>query len=92
MRLSKKNKALKILFVTPEASPFVKVGGLGEVMHSLPKALREIGHDARMMIPKYSSIDSAKFPMTMVEESLFVPRGEAAGASEDHMTCNVKSF
>lgn len=93
MRLSKKNKALKILFVAPEASPFVKVGGLGEVMHSLPKAIREIGHDARVMIPKYSSIDSANFSMTMVKEGLLVPRGETVGASEsDQMICNVKKF
>lgn len=92
VRLSKKNKALKILFVAPEASPFVKVGGLGEVMYSLPKALREIGHDARVMIPKYSSIDSAKFAMSIVEESLFVPIGENAGGSEGHMICNVKKF
>ena len=92
VRLSKKNKGLKILFVAPEASPFVKVGGLGEVMYSLPKALREIGHDARVMIPKYSSIDSAKFSMSMVEKSLFVPIGENAGGSEGHMICNVKKF
>ena len=83
---------MKILFVSPEAAPFVKVGGLGEVMYSLPKALREIGHDARVMIPKYSSIDSEKFPMTMVEENLFVPRGEVTGAPEDRMVCNVKKF
>lgn len=92
MILSKKNNKLKILFVSTEASPFVKVGGLGEVMYSLPKALREIGHDARVMIPKYSSIDSNKFNMTMVEESLFVPRGENSNGSEGHMICNVKKF
>lgn len=92
VRLSKKNNKLKILFVSPEAAPFVKVGGLGEVMYSLPKAFREIGYDARVMIPKYSSIDSAKFTMSMVEESLFVPRGEAVSAPEDRMICNVKKF
>ncbi|MBU6431074.1 glycogen synthase [Patescibacteria group bacterium] len=93
MRLSKKNTALKILFVASEASPFVKVGGLGEVMYSLPKALREIGHDARVMIPKYSSIDSAKFPMTVVKEGLLVPKGVVGGLSEnDQMICNVKKF
>ncbi len=51
----------KILFVASEAAPFVKVGGLGEVMHSLPKALRELGYDARIMIPKYATIDTKKF-------------------------------
>ena len=52
---------LKILFVASEAAPFVKVGGLGEVMHSLPKSLRDLGYDARVMIPKYASIDIAKY-------------------------------
>ena len=51
----------KILFVASEANPFIKVGGLGEVMHSLPKALRKLGYDARVMIPKYASIDTEKF-------------------------------
>lgn len=39
----------------------MKVGGLGEVMYSLPKALRDLGHDARVMIPKYASMDVEKF-------------------------------
>lgn len=63
------------------------------MMYSLPKALREIGHDARMMIPKYSSIDSAKFSMSMVKEGLTVPKGAVSGSSEnDQMVCNVKKF
>jgi len=37
------SKPLKVLFVASEAGPFMKVGGLGEVMHSLPKALRAQG-------------------------------------------------
>lgn len=53
----------KILFVASEAAPFVKVGGLGEVMHSCPKALRELKCDARIMIPKYATIDTEKFPL-----------------------------
>src|SRR3990167_5821027 len=61
--LSKDTQSLKILFVASEAAPFVKVGGLGEVMHSLPKALRNLGHDARVFVPKYAMIDIEKFPM-----------------------------
>jgi len=61
----KKKHCLKILFVAPEAAPFVKVGGLGEVMYSLPKALRALGHDARVMIPRYATLDTAKFPLQL---------------------------
>jgi starch synthase len=56
-----RQKNLKILFVAAEAAPFVKVGGLSSVMRSLPKALNELGHDARVMIPKYLAIDSEKY-------------------------------
>ncbi len=58
-----RRKKPKILFVASEAAPFVKVGGLGEIMRSLPKALRELGYDARVMIPKYATIDTQKFPL-----------------------------
>ncbi|MCL5733461.1 MAG: glycogen synthase [Patescibacteria group bacterium] len=61
----KKKRALKILFVASEAGPFVKVGGLGEVMYSLPRALRALGHDARVMIPKYATIETDKFSLKL---------------------------
>src|SRR3989338_7775002 len=56
-----KNQKMKILFVASEARPFMKVGGLGEIMYSLPRALRDLGHDARIMMPKYVSMDAEKF-------------------------------
>jgi len=47
---------LKVLFVASEGAPFVKTGGLGEVIGSLPSALRSVGVDARVIIPKYRVI------------------------------------
>lgn len=44
---------MKVLFVTAELYPLAKVGGLGDVAYALPKALREIGHDVRVVMPKY---------------------------------------
>jgi starch synthase len=58
-----RKQGLKLLFVAAEAAPFVKVGGLAEVMRSLPGALRALGHDARIFIPKYATIDTQKFPL-----------------------------
>ncbi|MEK7593485.1 MAG: glycogen synthase [Patescibacteria group bacterium] len=65
MGIFKKKRGFKILFVASEAAPFVKVGGLGEVMHSLPKALRNLGYDARIFIPKYATMETEKFPLKL---------------------------
>ncbi len=48
---------MKVLFVAAEMAPLVKVGGLADVIGSLPKALNQLSHDVRVMIPKYGSID-----------------------------------
>ena len=47
---------MKVLFAASEASPFIKTGGLGDVIGALPVALKELGVDARVIIPKYRDI------------------------------------
>ncbi len=47
---------MKVLFVTTEAEPFIKTGGLADVSYALPKALRKQGIDVRIIMPKYSDI------------------------------------
>jgi starch synthase len=69
------DKSLKILLVSAEAVPFVKVGGLADVAGSLPKALRQSGHDARLALPKYGTIDETKLRLTEIVDSLPVPAG-----------------
>ncbi len=54
-----KAEGLKILFVASEAAPFAKSGGLADVVGSLPRALRLLGHDVRVVIPAYPQIDTA---------------------------------
>ena len=51
------NQALKVLIVGSEISPFAKSGGLGDVIGSLPLALKELGVDVRVVFPKYKTID-----------------------------------
>lgn len=47
---------MNVLFVASEAVPFIKTGGLADVMGALPKALAAEGVDVRLVIPKYSRI------------------------------------
>lgn len=47
---------ISILFVASECARFVKAGGLGDVVAALPAALHALGHDARIVIPRYDVI------------------------------------
>lgn len=49
---------MKILFTAAEVVPFIKTGGLADVIGALPKALQEAGHDVRVVLPKYKDIPS----------------------------------
>lgn len=51
---------LKVLFVASECAPFAKCGGLGDVVASLPTALRRQGVEVRIILPLYSSVDRTK--------------------------------
>ncbi|GBD87667.1 glycogen synthase [bacterium BMS3Abin03] len=54
-------KKYKILFVTSEVVPFVKTGGLADVSAALPQTLAELGHEVRIVVPKYGAVDDRKF-------------------------------
>lgn len=48
-------RRLKVLFVSPEVEPFVKVGGLADMVGALPKEIAQLGHDVRVVCPLYSA-------------------------------------
>ena len=54
-------KKYKILFVTSEVVPFMKTGGLADVSAALPQALAELGHEVRIVVPKYGAVDDRKY-------------------------------
>ncbi len=47
---------MRILFITSEVAPFAKTGGLGDVSSALPRALRALGHDVRVVVPFYQRV------------------------------------
>jgi len=75
--------ARRILMVSPEAVPFAKTGGLGDVAGALPLALARLGHDVTLVLPRYRGIDGGtvverlpltvggrRFDVTFVEHAL----------------------
>jgi starch synthase len=66
---------VKVLYAVSECGPFAKSGGLADVAGSLPKELRSLGTDVRVILPKYGSIsDNYKIKMKKIRE-LTVPVG-----------------
>jgi starch synthase len=54
---------MNVLIASPEVFPFVKTGGLADVTGSLPKALKKLGVDVRIILPKHKGIEEQGFPI-----------------------------
>ena len=57
---------LKILYISPEVTPFTHVSSLADVAAALPKSLQEQGHDIRVMMPKYGWVNERKYTLREV--------------------------
>lgn len=67
---------MKILMVTAETVPFAKTGGLADMVSALAIQLTKMGHDVKIVMPRYYKIDRSK--LTLLEG----PMAIAAGQSE----------
>ena len=63
----------KVLFVSTECVPYAKTGGLADVAAALPKALRKMGLDVRIFMPRFRAIDTTD--LKKVGKKLTVPVG-----------------
>ena len=70
---------LKIAFIASEGFPYVKTGGLADVVGALPKALHSLGHQPIVILPKYSAVDYQSYPLI----SFLSPLGVWMGNTEE---------
>jgi starch synthase len=66
---------LKVLVATAELAPFAKLGGVADVAASLSKELRRLGHDVRVVLPRYRQVDVGRYNLRPVVTDLQVPLG-----------------
>ena len=74
---------MKILMVASEATPFAKTGGLADVVGALPAALRSVGEDVGVVLPRYRGVKldgSAR-----VYDNLRVSLGDTVYRADVHM-------
>ncbi|MBF0539737.1 MAG: glycogen synthase [Nitrospirae bacterium] len=69
------SRKLNILMVASEMAPFAKEGGLADVVSSLARELVDMGHDVRVVIPKYKTIEHQGGNITLAVGHVSVPMG-----------------
>ena len=65
--------ALKSLYLSAEIAPYAATGGLAQVAAALPRALRKLGDDVRVILPRYGLIDPVKLGFKRVIERFAIP-------------------
>ncbi|MFI5303358.1 MAG: glycogen synthase GlgA [Nitrospiria bacterium] len=59
---------MKVLFASSEVFPFAKTGGLADVAGSLPSALARLGHEVKIIMPKYGFIWENQWGLKKIED------------------------
>lgn len=86
---------MRVMIASPEAVPFAKTGGLADVAGALPKALKKMGIDIILAIPKYRMINDKQFGLRDTGITISVPisgRIEYASVLEGEIEDNVPVY
>jgi starch synthase len=67
---------MNVLFVAAEVAPLIKVGGLADVAGALPAMLRRMGHDVRIVMPRYRQLRERGVQQSGPLAATFLPIGE----------------
>jgi starch synthase len=67
--------SLKVLMAASEIAPFARTGGVADVTAALAKELHRLGHDIRLVMPRYRQVDLATYGLNRVLTGLRVPLG-----------------
>jgi starch synthase len=70
------DKPLRVLLVTPEAVPFAKTGGLADVAGALPRFLRALGCEVKIVMPFYRMVKESGLPLSSLGQEVGVPMGD----------------
>lgn len=88
---------MKILFAASEVVPYAKTGGLADVAGTLPKALKRLGHEVRIVMPRYKQIRKVDYltdlpvPMDGSLETAIIRTAELDGVTV-YFVDNYKFF
>ena len=66
---------MKILYASSEAHPLIKTGGLADVSGSLPRAIKNLRHDVRLVLPNYRGVAERAGKVKQVATLLLPPNG-----------------
>ena len=72
---------LKVLVATAELAPFAKLGGVSDVTAALSKELHRLGHDVRVVLPRYRQVDIVRYGLRPLITDLQVPLGTGSMAA-----------
>ncbi len=72
---------MNILMISSEATPFAKSGGLGDAVSALSAALSRLGHDVRLLVPRYASVSKKRLESTCRVLKLSDGKGGAVEAA-----------
>jgi starch synthase len=86
---------LKVLLAASEVAPFAKTGGLADVSGALARAVARLGHDVRVIMPRYLAVERGGFTLEPVVARLAVPiadRVEESGLAVGRLDGGVPAY